>query len=306
MKMDSSPSTTSGGSSTSGTSKKGSWLDALQMNPKMYWPRKYRFTIEPMPGSVAVLSVKERDFYEANGFVIMKSLLPIGKNQILSTLAKSDLSNSEEINRLVTQYSVMPQLLKYVECFTGSNIMAVALQIHPGNSTVPATSTEEAMNNITLCQDSFSLPIRPADKLVCAVTVLNGSKESPVYFTVVPGSHKSGNLTTIESKNDFTLYEPIKDFTKDPRKQLQLLPGDTIFYHPQLSHSSGLYSLNLSEKESESVSPPLAISRYFASSECNYVEMSGNESVINKELGNHPYDYWKNNAQLVRGIRSRL
>ena len=302
--MDSSPSSSS--ASPSGSGKKGSWLDALQMNPKMYWPRKYRFTIEPMPGSVAVLSVKERDFYEANGYIIIKNLLPISKNQIISSLAKVNLSNHNEVNKLINQYSAMPQLLKYVECFTGSNIMAIATQIHAGNSTVPATSTDEAVNNITLCQDLFTIPIRPADKLVCAVTILNGSKESPVYFTLVPGSHKNGNLMCIESKNDFTLYEPIKDYSQSPRKQIQLLPGDTLFYHPQLSHSSGLYALNLNEKQSENISPPLAISRYFASSECNYVEMTGNESVINKQLGNHPYDYWKNNAQLVRGIRSRL
>lgn len=272
----------------------------------MYWPRKYRFTIEPMPGSVAVLSVKERDFYEANGYLIIKNLLPTAKNRIVGDLAKCDLANYDQVNRLINQYSAMPQLLKYVECFTGSNIMAVGTQIHPGNSTVPATSVDEAVNNITLCQDLFTIPIRPAEKIVCAVTALNGSKESPVYFTLVPGSHKNGNLMSIESKNNYTLYEPIKDYSNNLRKQIQLLPGDTLFYHPQLTHSSNLYSLNLKENQSESISPALAISRYFASSECNYVEMTGNESVINKQLGNHPYEHWKDNAQLVRGIRSRL
>lgn len=295
-------------SSSPGSSKKGSWLDALQMNPKMYWPRKYRFTIEPMPGSVSLLSVKDRDFYEANGYMIVRNLLQPSKCSVVSSLSKLNGSESkseqEETSKLINQYSVVPNLLKYVECFTGPNIMAFAPQLHPGDSVVPATSVDEAINNASLCHDLFTLPIRPGDKIVCALTILNGTKGSPVYFTMVPGSHKTGNLTSIESKADVTLYEAIDDTSNKPRKQIELITGDTIFFHPQLNHTNFVYKLN--NDSATAASPPLAVSRYFASSQCDYVEMSGNDTVVNEHLGNHSHKYWAEQAQLVRGLRCKL
>lgn len=313
MKCNSSASMVASSSSSSSppsppsSGKKGSWLDALQMNPKMYWPRKYRFTVEPMPGSVSLLSVKDRDFYEANGYMIIKNLLPPSKCSVVSSLSKCDGEiDSDNTCKLINQYSVLPNLVKYVECFTGSNIMAFAAQLHPSDSIVPATSVDEAINNASLCHDLFTLPIRPGDRLVCAVTILNGSKESPVYFTIVPGSHKTGNLTSIESKDNVTLYEAIDDVSKKPRKQLELITGDTIFFHPQLSHTNFVYKLNADAASSGNTSAPLAVSRYFASSQCDYVEMSGNDSVINPHLGNHPYQYWADRAQLIRGLRCKL
>lgn len=51
------------------------------MNPKMYWPRKYRYTFEPIPGSTPVLSIKERDHFEDYGYIIVKNM--VSKNDII-------------------------------------------------------------------------------------------------------------------------------------------------------------------------------------------------------------------------------
>lgn len=86
--------------------KKGTWLDTLHMNPKMYWPKKYRYTVEPTPGSVAVLSVKERDHYESNGYIIVRNLLPREAQQQLNKL----LTSPESLDQALTLFANAPQV----------------------------------------------------------------------------------------------------------------------------------------------------------------------------------------------------
>ena len=107
-----------GGSSSSATNaesakpKKGTWLDTLHMNPKMYWPKKYRYTIEPTPGSVPVLSVRERDHYESNGYIIVRNLVPKETQRQLSRL----LTSAETVDQALTLFANSPQVSAVIPC----------------------------------------------------------------------------------------------------------------------------------------------------------------------------------------------
>jgi len=68
------------------------------------------------------------------------------------------------------------------------------------------------------------------------------------------------------------IYEhlPSKTLLDGPRTQFQVNPGDTIFYHPMLAHG---FATSLA-------SPLRALTAHFASSDCDYVTMSGHESAL--------------------------
>lgn len=128
----------------------------------------------------------------------------------------------------------------------------------------------------TLQQDVFYLPFRPADRIVCTWTALEPINQETGQFIVLSGSHKTSQLETSFSDsrgfNTKIIYEPLRDPMKltGTKKQLELKPGDTIFYHPVLAHGMAIGTqLNSNVK-------PIAISCYFAASECEYVVMSGN------------------------------
>lgn len=76
------------------------------MNPKMYWPKKYRYTIEPTPGSVPVLSVRERDHYESNGYIIVRNLVPKETRQQVSKL----LTSAESVDQALSLFANSPQV----------------------------------------------------------------------------------------------------------------------------------------------------------------------------------------------------
>lgn len=136
-----------------------------------------------------------------------------------------------------------------------------------GLSSIPAS------DHIPLHQDLFSLPFRPADRIVCALSVLVPQSEphSSISFLLAPGSHRSSQMLTID--DDATIiYEPVPSPDgAGPRKELILNAGDTLFYHPLLSHAlpAGAEAL---------------VSCHFASSECEYVIMSGHEALVPPHL----------------------
>lgn len=137
-----------------------------------------------------------------------------------------------------------------------------------GLSSIPASDL------IPLHQDLFSLPFRPADRIVCALSVLVTPSEphSSLSFLLAAGSHRSSQMLTID--DDATIiYEPVPSPDGAiPRKELILNAGDTLFYHPLLSHALPA-----------ACAAPL-VSCHFASSECEYVIMSGHEALVPPHL----------------------
>lgn len=49
--------------------------ELLDINPAYYWPRKYRYTLEPDAGKLNALTVQQRNHFERNGYVVFKKLL---------------------------------------------------------------------------------------------------------------------------------------------------------------------------------------------------------------------------------------
>ena len=75
------------------------------------------------------------------------------------------------------------------------------------------------------------------------------------------------------------IYEPVPRTmgdTTSSRKQLQLNAADTIFYHPLLSHSQPAFASGSSDAS--------LVSCHYASSECEYVIMSGHETLVPDHL----------------------
>lgn len=130
-----------------------------------------------------------------------------------------------------------------------------------------------------LHQDLFSLPFRPADRIVCALTPILPDPQSAaaLSFLLALGSHRSSQMLTIDD-DSMIIYEPVPRTSDDTstRKQLLLNAGDTIFYHPLLSHALPAFA--------SGGSPASLVSCHFASSECEYVIMSGHEALVPAHL----------------------
>lgn len=157
------------------------------------------------------------------------------------------------------------QILRYVECFCGPNIMAMHTQWL--NHSLAQFSRIE---DVPLHQNLFSLPFRPTERILCLWAPLEqtgplttGGQSQQQSFVLIPGSHKSSQLLTIDS-DETLIYEPLPaavDATT-VRKQLSLDAGDVVLYHPLLSHATF----------SSPSSTAGSISTFFASSDCQYVE----------------------------------
>lgn len=144
------------------------------------------------------------------------------------------------------------------------------------------TSAECGQTSIqtALHQDLFSLPFRPADRIVCALTAIQPEPQSAaaLSFLLALGSHRSSQMLTIDD-DSMIIYEPVPRTRDDSstRKQLLLNAGDTIFYHPLLSHALPVFASGCSPAS-------CVVSCHFASSECEYVIMSGHEALVPAHL----------------------
>lgn len=138
--------------------------------------------------------------------------------------------------------------------------------------------SSERIQDVSLYPDLFSLPFRPADRIVCAMTVCAmPSPGAAASFLLALGSHRSSQMLTIDDDSKI-IYEPVPRTRDDTwtRKQLLLNVGDTIFYHPLLSHALPAFP--------PACSPASLVSCHFASSECEYVIMSGHEALVPDHL----------------------
>jgi len=280
--MASVPQTTTPATNDDKKPRKGTWLDTLQMNPKMYWPKKYRYSIEPYPGTIAILSIQQRDHYEANGYIIIKNLLP---KQVVERFKTKMSSSKETQDEILKEYIRLPELLRIVQGFCGPNIMAVdALNL--GNEEV-----DEQGGNKVQYRNLFSLPLRPADRIVSSWTPITDWTK----FSLSPGSHKSGGLYSSDG-SETVLFEPVPRETST-KKEVSLNTGDTLFCHPLLSYALPQKTLSLFAN--------------FASSDCQFVEyMEGRDQSLipphMKESASLPLADWKQKVIFVHGQRSSL
>ncbi|XP_006894334.1 PREDICTED: phytanoyl-CoA dioxygenase, peroxisomal [Elephantulus edwardii] len=224
-----------------------------------------------------------------------------------NTVSKiQDFQEDEELFR----YCCLPEILKYVECFTGPNILAM----HTMLINKPPDSGKKSSRH-PLHQDLHYFPFRPADTIVCAWTAMEHVDRNNGCLVVLPGSHK-GSL----KQHDYPqweggvniMYHGIQDYNKNsPRVHLVMEKGDTVFFHPLLIHGSGQNKTKGFRK---------AISCHYTSSDGHYIDVKGtSQENIEKEVIKlaHKFrglevdnitlkDVWQMRARLVKGKRTTL
>ncbi|XP_038596968.1 phytanoyl-CoA dioxygenase, peroxisomal [Tachyglossus aculeatus] len=287
-----------------------------------------------------LMSLEQRQFYEDNGYLVIKNMVPDADLQRFRnefekicreevqypglvvmrdlSLAKKELIHDEiEVSKIqdfqaveeLFRYCTLPQIVKYVECFTGPNVMAMhTMLINKPPDTGNKTSRHP------LHQDLHYFPFRPANWIVCAWTAMESINRENGCLVVLPGTHK-GPL----KKHDYPnweggvnkMYHGIIDFDENqPRTHLVMEKGDTVFFHPLLIHGSGMNRTKGFRK---------AMSCHYASADCHYIDVKGtsqeNISEEIKDLANKKFglemttpvkDIWILRGRLVKGKRTNL
>uniref|UniRef100_A0A1B6LX57 phytanoyl-CoA dioxygenase n=1 Tax=Graphocephala atropunctata TaxID=36148 RepID=A0A1B6LX57_9HEMI len=243
----------------------------------------------------SLLSQKERNFYEDNGYLVIKDLV---NGQVLDSCRDHflDICNGEcpregmflmkepslerkgakgehlyyKIQDLLyddvfRRYTALPELLDYVQCFTGPNITAVHSMLI--NKPPDAQETSEH----PLHQDLLYFPFRPADLIVGVWTAMETVDSDNGCLVVVPGSHKNGKLHTHATQHfqagSYKLFYGLKDLQNADVVPLHMEKGDTVFLHPLVVHGSGP---NRSKRFRK------AISCHYAASECEVIDVKNN------------------------------
>ena len=182
--------------------------------------KQFQFTLDDAKG---MLNNSQREFYEKNGFIVIPNLVPheliddckqrfldivdgvvdagaILKMKDLSLKDKKGLPNERVFNKIqdfvwddvLSKYVCLPEVLDYVECFTGPNIRAV----HSMLINKPPDSGNRTSRH-PLHQDLHYFPFRPADHIVAAWTAMEHIDDTNGCLVAQPGTHK-GKLEQLE------------------------------------------------------------------------------------------------------------
>lgn len=291
---------------------------------------KFRFTLND-----TILTEEQRESYERNGFLLVRNLVPGDRLDVWSqrfrdlcdgkvdpgriamvkdiSLAKMGLTGERLYNKIqdfmwddiLYQFCSLPEVVNYVKCFTGPNVMAVHTMLI---NKPPDAGTETSRH--PLHQDLHYFPFRPADRIVCAWTAMERVTKENGCLVVLPGTHH-GTLLPHEypewENGVNKMYHGVKGVDGHNRIHVEMEKGDTLFFHPILIHGSGANRTKGFRK---------AISTHYAASECNYIDVRGtSQENIAKEVEELakkkglPLDYvdvWRYRSRLVSGVAVNL
>lgn len=282
------------------------------------------------------LTEADRRFYEENGFIVVKKLVtdkqldryeqrfldicekrvkPFGLT-LMKDVSQKKLTDGGQaiINKIqdfvfdevLIEYCKLPQLLEYVECFTGPNVMAMHTMLINKPPDTGSLSSRHPLH-----QDLNYFPFRPADLVVCSWTAMEPVNRQNGCLVVVPGTHRGellphGYPEWAGGVNK--MYHGIKDYSDNlPRVHLEMERGDTVFFHPILIHGSGANRTSGFRK---------AISCHYAASECQYFDVKGTlqediakevlEVAARRGLLIDFADVWRLRSRLIRGQKINL
>ncbi|XP_037552060.1 phytanoyl-CoA dioxygenase, peroxisomal [Nematolebias whitei] len=286
-----------------------------------------------------VLTPEQRLFYEENGFLVIRDLVSdediqrfrkefericrgevkvpglivmrdvaIAKSEFVpDQRAVSKLQDFQESPELF-RYCSLPQILRYVESFTGPNIMAMHTMLINKPPDAGKKTSRHPMH-----QDLHYFPFRPSDRIVCAWTAMERVNRQNGCLVVLPGSHERSL-----QEHDYPdwedgvnkMYHGVRNYDPDhPRVHVEMEKGDTVFFHPLLIHGSGMNQTHGFRK---------AISCHYASGDCYYIDVKGTtqENIENevKEIVKRKHgvddvafkDSWAFRGRLVQGERKTL
>ena len=162
-----------------------------------------------------LLTQEQVDFYNTNGYLVVRNLVPqelLNRyrdrfrqicNDVVKvpgitvmrdvTYAKANRSRGERtVNKLqnfeqdevLFSYCELPQILKYVACFTGPDIKSVHSMLI-NKPPDPGTLTSRH----PLHQDLHYFPFRPANRMVCSWTAMERVDKKNGCLVVIPGTH---------------------------------------------------------------------------------------------------------------------
>jgi len=293
--------------------------------------KRFRFSLKSHP----LLTDADRIFYEENGYVVVRNLLPhnlldkwsqrfrdicegkVDKGRITLmkdlSLSKTGVTGERLYNKIqdfmwdevLYEFISFPELCDVVECFTGPNMHAM----HTMLINKPPDAGSETSRH-PLHQDLHYFLFRPADRIVCAWTAMEKVTRDNGCLVVLPGTHR-GMLQPHEypswENGVNKMYHGIVGFDGHNRMHLPMEKGDTVFFHPILVHGSGANRTKGFRK---------AISCHYAASECHWIDVEGTtqDSIAEEvkeiarkrglELGIQ--DIWKYRSRLVRGVEVNL
>ncbi|KAM4569428.1 phytanoyl-CoA dioxygenase, peroxisomal [Odontesthes bonariensis] len=248
-----------------------------------------------------------RQEVQVPGLVVMRDVSILKSEFVPDQKAVSKLQDFQE-SRELFQYCCLPQILKYVECFTGPNVMAMHTMLINKPPDAGKKTSRHPMH-----QDLHYFPFRPSDRIVCSWTAMEKVNRQNGCLVVLPGTHKG-----ILLEHDYPeweggvnkMYHGVRDYDPtQPRMYVEMEKGDTIFFHPLLIHGSGMNQTQGFRK---------AISCHYASSDCYYIDVKGTtqENIENevKEIAERKFgvdgiafkDTWAIRGRLVQGERISL
>jgi len=285
-----------------------------------------------------LLSTEQRQFYEDNGYIVVKGLVTedeiksyedqfkkvcngeVARPPTMTVMRDVVLKHRKDVkgehmitkiqdwqdDEVLFKYVTSPRILDYVQCFTGPNIKSIhTMLIHK-----PPGVGESGRHPFH--QDLYYFPMRPADRIVCSWTAMQHVNRDNGCLSVLPGSHKTelrphaypnwgGKVN--KAYHGILDLEPPED-----RVHLVMDIGDTVFFHPLLIHGSGANKTQGYRK---------AISCHYASADCHWIDVKG---TIQEEIANEVesmaaskagakidfLDVWRYKSRLVRGKEAQL
>ncbi|XP_048740553.2 phytanoyl-CoA dioxygenase, peroxisomal-like [Ostrea edulis] len=254
----------------------------------------FRYTLDN-----PILSHEQRQFYEDNGYLVIRNLVSkekldvyrdqfekICKKEVEASLgmtvmkdvaiARSEFVPGQqaitkiqhfERDEVLFGYCALPEIVRYVQAFTGSGKTVKAMHTMLINK--PPDPGKKSSRH-PLHQDLHYFPFRPADRIVCSWTAMEKVNRENGCLVVLPGSHK-GELLQHEypewEGGVNKLYHGIRDFDPNaPRVHLPMETGDTVFFHPLLIHGSGMNKTKGFRK---------SISCHYSSGDINFIDIKG-------------------------------
>lgn len=308
------------------------YLKAIGMDPKKFWPKKYRFTREKSPGQHNPLNIAQRNFYEVNGYIVIDDCV---SQKILDSIKaqykESSLVNEFLMDKLLAKNG---KLLQYVKCFCDDKVMLMTYQLVESFQTIDAAKAvmdNQHPQRQQLHRDWIYLPFRPIDKVVCAITAMEQIEH---VILVVPGTHRVGQcsisstLDTISAAYDTSqeraqqlmareLFEcaperlsSIVEKSKKGFKYVNLKPGQTLFYHPGLVHGFSDDLVNFRKRQLASIA-------YYAAADCEYIDLRKTPELmpdsriplsLSQFKDKNPSDYssWVDKPKLLRDHKASL
>lgn len=252
---------------------------------------RFKYTLDS-----PLLTYEQRKFYEENGFLVIRKLVSKDKldryRERFEKICKKEvevpgviimrdvaIARSEYVpgqkaitkiqdfqyDPVMFEYCTLPEIVDYVECFTGPNIKA----IHTMLINKPPDTGKKSSRH-PLHQDLHYFPMRPADRIVCSWTAMQKINRENGCLVVLPGTHKGTLL-----QHDYPdwkggvnkMYHGIRDFDPNANKvHLEMEEGDTVFFHPILIHGSGMNRTDGFRK---------SISCHYASGDCEMIDIRG-------------------------------